>query len=521
MIGRIAENWLTNANERGYEIPFAQCLIVQGYTVVHISSHGPFEQGKDIICIAPDGNPCCFQLKGVKITKGVWRENYGEIVELVEVPIKHPKFEGLPQHRPILVTNMEITDPVRTTIVDLNPKWIERGFLPLEVISKHELLKLFVDSHGEYLPIEIKDFHSFIELLLIKGDREIEKEKYCAFIESFIFSVSDKNTELIRMLSSLVILCQYILGDFEKQNNHISIVEGWVIFLNYLLYFVEKKSLDKSLWSNTFNIIFDKIHFQLSLLKSEIMETTSFLQDGWDGGLLLQVRMSLLGGWLSSYELVSNMIIKDYKVDERVYAFIKSNYQNMTYWGESATPYFILMSKFLDQFGDDDFSKDILNNVLTELVVNNYKNESKGVPDPYWTPQMVLQLELDVLEEPYDRKNFIGHSYHLRSLVNILVKKGKKATLEAIWKELSDILNTKIVPKNKEDYFHYRTEEADVVSKFYETPQSFSGLRKEYEENECNDVPKILKSNLPFVLYMILTLPHKLNTDIIKIMYGE
>lgn len=518
MIGRIAENWLTNANERGYEIPFAQCLIAQGYTVVHISSHGQLEQGKDIISIDPEGNPCCFQLKGEKITLGVWRKNYGEINDLVDIPIIHPKFEGLPHHRSFLVTNQEITDPVRATIVNLRPKWIERKCLPLEVMAKHEVLKLFVDSHGAYLPVEIEDFHSFLELILTKGDRELDKAKYSAFLESFVLSVTPTNIEITRMLSSLVILCQYILGDYEKEQNHINIIEGWMIFLNYLFYLVEKNSLDGSVWSNTYNLIFDKINFQLDLLKSEVFDATTFLQEDWDGGLILQIRLGLLGGWPSSFELVSSLICGDYKLDERVYDFIRTNYENMKYWGESATPYFIVMSMFLDKFGDSDFSNSVLRDTLNELVLNNNKKDCIGVPDPYWAPEMVIQLEYEVLDEPYNRKNFIGHSYHLTSLVNLLVKKGRKATLEAIWQELSHTITTKIVPKKLEDYFLFRTNEADVISKFYEAPQSFMALEQEYDEDVCKDVPKILKSHLPFVLYMILIMPHKLNTDIIKIM---
>ena len=179
------------------------------------------------------------------------------------------------------------------------------------------------------------------------------------------------------------------------------------------------------------------------------------------------------------------------------------------------------MRKFVDHFGDADFSNNIISDVLNELVLNNNKNDCKGVPDPYWSPESVLDLELDVLDEPYDRKNFIGHSYHLTSLVNILVKKERKGTLKAIWQELSYILTTRIVPTKLEDYFHFRTEDAEIISEFYETPQSFALLRQSYEENECINLPNILKSHLPFIFYMILTMPHKLNTDIIKMIYGD
>ena len=236
MIDRIVENWLINASERGYEIAFTQCLISQGYTVFDISSHGQLEQGKDIITIDPHGKACCFQLKDEKLTLPEWRRIKGEIEELVEIPINHPNFTKTKNHRSILVTNKDMTAPARNTITDHNQSWINRGFPPLEVITKNELLKMFVDSHGNYLPIEMEDFHSFLELILTKGDHELDKAKYSAFLESFVFSVTHTNIEITRMLSSLVILCQYILGDYEREQNHLNIIEGWMIFLNYLFY---------------------------------------------------------------------------------------------------------------------------------------------------------------------------------------------------------------------------------------------------------------------------------------------
>ncbi len=55
MIERAIENWLTKTNERNYQAAFCQVLMHQGHRVLFSSSHGPMEQGKDIITIGPDG----------------------------------------------------------------------------------------------------------------------------------------------------------------------------------------------------------------------------------------------------------------------------------------------------------------------------------------------------------------------------------------------------------------------------------------------------------------------------------
>jgi len=63
---RLVENWLISVNEKTFQIPFCQMLTAEGYTVLHLSRHGPFEEGKDVIALDPAGTPCAFQLKGAK-----------------------------------------------------------------------------------------------------------------------------------------------------------------------------------------------------------------------------------------------------------------------------------------------------------------------------------------------------------------------------------------------------------------------------------------------------------------------
>ena len=46
LIGRIVENWLTSATERGYQLAFCQLLAAEGEELLYIATHGPFEKGK-------------------------------------------------------------------------------------------------------------------------------------------------------------------------------------------------------------------------------------------------------------------------------------------------------------------------------------------------------------------------------------------------------------------------------------------------------------------------------------------
>ena len=141
MIERIVENWLTKVNEKGYQVPFCQCLVSKGYAVLHLSSHGQMEQGKDVISTDETGIPCAFQLKGGDIDGAEFRKIKGEIDELVEIPINFPGKEKKINHRALLVTNGVITDKVRRDIDDLNLSYKQRGYGQLEVITKLDLLK--------------------------------------------------------------------------------------------------------------------------------------------------------------------------------------------------------------------------------------------------------------------------------------------------------------------------------------------------------------------------------------------
>ena len=113
VLERLVENWLTRANEREYQFPFCQALVSKGYRVLHLSAHGPQEQGKDIIAIDRTGRPVGYQLKTGDLDTTAYRAIAGEVAELVELPIRYPGVRSDGRYRCVLVTNGSLTDPVR------------------------------------------------------------------------------------------------------------------------------------------------------------------------------------------------------------------------------------------------------------------------------------------------------------------------------------------------------------------------------------------------------------------------
>ena len=186
VIERVIENWMNSSNERSYQIPFCQLLAAEGETVVYVSPHGPFEQGKDVVTIDDGGKVRAYQLKCGDIGLAEWRKNKGEINDLVEMPINHPGVLSSRHHTPYLVTNGEIKDTAIKAINSSNQSWRKRRFPALRTVSRGQLLKRFLAVHGSYLPKELADFTLFMELVLRDGREPLHKDQFSRLLESIL-----------------------------------------------------------------------------------------------------------------------------------------------------------------------------------------------------------------------------------------------------------------------------------------------------------------------------------------------
>lgn len=517
MIDRIVENWLTNTNEIGYQIPFCQYLMTSNFTILHISTHGQMEQGKDIITLDENEKPCAFQLKSGTINVTIWRKIKGEIDELVEIPINYPSINKDIPHRAVLVTNGRITDPVRRGIDDLNLSYKNRGFSELELITGSDLLKRFIGVHGSFLPTDLSDFKIFLELILSDGHELLDKKQMSVFLESILFTPSRNKSEFKRKIASSVLLTQYVLQPYESTNNHISIIEGWSMLCGYILSLVEKTEMKEKYWRKSFDLILEKINSQLERLKDEFLSRTELTEGAWDGGLIYKSRILMVLGWLSALELYKKQIDTNYNIDERVYGSIKKHYgKRFWFWGESATPLFVMMSLLTWELGDTILSDKIIWDVINVITFGNDLRRVEGIPDPYFSPKEILGDLYQISNTKIDKDTFVGSSYHLGLLVDILVRRKKRQILDNLWKLIFPIQKCEFKPKPSWKMLIWDCHEGQQIENFYKTPQSWKELRDEAINFDNSDMPKVLCDN-PFSYYFLICYPHRLTRSTIKL----
>lgn len=516
LIERVIENWLTNSNEIGYQVPFCQYLISEGYNVLHLSSHGQMEQGKDIISLDANGNPCAFQLKSGNIDLAKWRQIKGEIDELIEIPINCSGVDKTVQHRTIFVTNGTISDPVRRAIDDLNPVNIRRGFSELEVITKMDLLKRFLEVHNVFLPREPSDFKLFLELLLSNGYEQIDKKATAKFLESILFVGKQTKNELKRKIASGLLLTKYLMKTYEDQSNHISIIEGWTLFCGYLFALVEKFDLEEKYWKQSYDLIMHLIADQFDLLKDEFFSRTNYIENSWDGGIIYRSRLTIVLGWLSAFELFMKHTDNEYAIDQRILEYIKRYKNDIWYWGESATPYFIEMSLVGYQLGDDAFSNDLLIDLVAKIMVENVSREGKGFPNPYYSAEQVLTYLFNFPDKELASDSFLGSSFHVSAIIDMLVRRNRRTSLSEVWRNVSKLLLCEFKPDQPWKFLTWICLEGKQVDVFYDRPQSWKKLRDQANDYSVPELPKLLLNN-PFSHLFLVCYPHRLTRESIKL----
>ena len=334
MLERVIENWLTNTDERGYQAPFCQLLTLKGYRVVHVSTHGPFEQGKDIIAVDPEGTPCAFQLKAGDVSLNRWREIRAEVEELLDIPISHPSIDKTIPHKSCFVTTGNLSDPVRREIDDRNEERRRNKKPVLHAIVKGELLQDFLNASRDFLPQEITDIQLFLSLYTYDGANPLPKEKFTKFL-SIISPLSEgyNRSALVKSAASNLIFSAYLLSPYERAGNYWSLSDGWIINAAYLLALAEKYGAYKEL-QPTIDLAIGSAELSLFNLQKESLESQDLLQNGLFDGMFYPFRATILCGYLSAYRLY--LLLKgaeDWR-DNRIVSFFETYEKDLKLFGE-------------------------------------------------------------------------------------------------------------------------------------------------------------------------------------------
>ena len=518
MIERAIENWLTKTNERNYQAAFCQTLLRKGHRVLYSSSHGPMEQGKDIITFGPDGEYHAYQTKTGKIDLAEWRAIRGEIQELMELPIDYPGVDKSKGHRAHLVTNGSITDTVRIQINDRNEdnQRQNRNYAPLEVIAGVSLLKFFVDAQGSFVPRELPEMRTFLELYLEDGRGMLSKEKMFTVLDGTIFGQSPaRRSDASDAITSSLIIVSYLLHSFEQAKNYYAMAEGWSILASCIARYVTRHSIPTEQWQDSLTLVMTEVEANLALLRDEALGRADFLEGviDTDGGNILRARTTIVLGALARLELFLGE--SDGKPGQ-VLKLIHKHIDRFWFWGESAFPYTFYVIKFLEARNDTALAQQKLSELFTSLVECNHQKKDVVFLTPYHGVEEVLALSIpDHLQEE-NPAGYRGSSYILRAVTEMLVRRHRRDLIGDQWHRLTYCEQKEFVPGRSEDVFAWRTEEGKNASQFPNRKQSWASLVS--ESKDMSTIPNAYRIFNQVLSLHILVCPHRATPAVIRLL---
>lgn len=519
MIERVVENWLNRVNERSFEIPFCQLLAGEGFQVVHLSRHGPAEEGKDILAIADDGTPCAFQLKSGNITLKAWEKLKPQVERLVEVPIIHPSIDsGLPR-RVFFVTTGELDEEVRTEIDHRNRDWEKRGHPRLEITVKGQLLDRFKKTHTNFWPIELDSEKSLLEFFLAEGTEYLDKGKLATFVLSLlpIFDEDLNKAECGRSLISAAILTTYSLSRYAEQENHVALIEGWVVYLACLIALVEKHNLERTYWKEILEISMSAVERAFLNLFDELQSRTDLVEGhALVDSYFYRGRVTWLIGLVSAFSLWQMSLNSDWSLLDWSRTFVQSNKEKLVLWGEAAIPHFLAAIWFLRNVTGISKTDIILASLIKTICAINQSEHSNGLPNPYRTLAEVVSDNTGIADS-FHREYYRGRSYTMEGLVHLFARRNWRQQMRSLWPEITHIEYAEFRPETAWQFCLWRLEEHGQLRISYpNTPQSWSELRNDASEFDTTNIPRVFQENPGLFLVFLIVYPHRFTKDAAK-----
>lgn len=513
MIERLIEHWLTSANERAYEIPFRQMLSAKGFSVFHQSGHGMMEQGKDILAFDPDGRLCAYQLKTGNIDLTEWRKIRGEVEELVEIPVKHPSARGKKNHRAFLVANGELSDPVRREIDDRNQRWKSRKEPILETILYGQLLADFKAVHDQFLPRELSEFRTLLELYLSDPRGTLSEEQYSQFLTGVLpyERPIKRDRDYKRAFSSALLLNSCILAGYREKHNHIAQINAWILLLCHILGIGEKYNLPEKHWRESVDLCLSAVEDSFMALVKELEGRDDLIEGSpVTDAPLFRARMTIVAGYLSAYDLYLTLRNDNPNLRDRIYELISKHSQVLELWGESAVPLLVMLALHREQRGNHIGAESVLDGIIRSIIDANLKDNQKGIPSPYYSLEDVVLARLgDRSSGTFQEEDFGGKSFTLEALVEMLARRNRRQALKLSWKSITRLSYCEFLPASVWATYLWRSKNGEQDSRLPNKPESWSALVKRANTVSPGSTPRTMLRNPHIAPLFLICYPHR------------
>lgn len=519
------ETWLDSASERAYQQAFITALMLNGYHVLHSTSHNSMEQGKDVIARDSSGCLVAFQLKGNpggRFTMSGWKENFSQILQLVDVPcaVSYRK-DSEELHKAVFVTNGFVAEDVRSTIETFNSSPNRK--VKLEIWGRGELLRILSTGSGDIWPDRIDLQIKLLNFIIIDPDSEISISDINELFDSLISggdSVS-KARQVERVLRSIM-AASIIAGRFIDKGNVFEVLKLYIVLYVKIIVVVESKQLS----GKKIDSLISRMREEIILLLCELRKLFVEL-DGAPistGNIFFEFpfyhqRKMMVYGLLSVLSL-EELRVNGKLSDNSCYDFLKDQIDFPFLDGEYIIPYVLGFVWAADNLSAKRNSDALLISTVRALIsANGNKVRDFHIPSPFyglvdvvrWRNRILLGVRDSVIEED----NFYRVSWFARPLFYLLVRRNWKLTCKAIWPDLTRFTHKSSLLKDKKEFSNWRAKSAVDTALMCRIPQSWEDVVGDARKTGDIQVPQCLLDDHIMCLLYCLFVPFRMTPDLV------
>lgn len=509
---KLVEHWLTSVNELTYQIPFCEVLVSKGYDVLHVSTHGRGEHGKDVVARSRRGRLFTFQLKGGDVSLRDWREIRGEVEELVQLPVRVPGVNESEPHIPVLVTNGEIRGDALESIVRYRDEWARGGAPRLRVISRRTLLRYFLDAQGRFLPTGLVEFRRFVELFVADFHERLPRDKYATLLEELISTMPvGSETKMRRALAGVAVVAGYIAEQYVRAENHLSAAEAWTIAASVILHVAERDSLRPPVYEPVLELLGLALDSSLESFTAEVLAAEHLML----GRLAIAdpfvygARVGLAFGWLAATAHRRWVQRCPEPCQAAVRRLLDREFEGLRFAGEVDWAMVHLLALYLERLSGSKDAEGVLT-LWARLIIGQNRRGGDGLPNPYWLQERVIALANGLLA-PSEEERFQGHSYTLASVLDMLVRRLRRQLVAHLWPAASRIDWCDFRPDRTADYLRWRADEGVLKTGHPPIGASWSVWRANSGVLSETEVPAVFRRHPEWLPPFLMTYPHRAN----------
>lgn len=517
-IAKWTEIWLDSCGERAYQTAFVSALAYRGYRVVHNTRHNSLELGKDVICTSPEGDLIAFQLKGnpgSRLTMSQWQSIYAQILQLVITPLPN-LIAGKTKHRPILVTNGEVDEDVRSAIENLNQSFVPQypSALPLELWTRGTLISLFAGVASSVWPTQLETQASLLRAITADPRDSLPGEIITEIATDTLewHSIPSK-PRLREKIVGLAMLAAIITTPQLRFGNLYEVIRIKAMIVGSIVGYMSKYAA------------FDLAAMRLyRLIRTDLFASISAFCEGlanrktpWvNEGIIYEFGIYQERKILVSAIMAIHLIEKKGEVDEQLrrLALASVNYPFLS--GEGMIPAFLAVFWAKQQYtGTMESDRELINVLATSIFLS----KNKVLVSPYYTVEEVALWKyrawLGRAWHLIDRDQRDRHSSFCYVLLCLLAKRNWKRTCQRYWPDVSRLVRQETVLEDQNEFAFFRSESTREEARLVPLPKSWDQLVADLRAPAQPPSPRLLAGDPVLCLLLLVFLPYRATEEII------